>query len=215
MLLMIIMKKKLLERFTKTNCKRQVKNILELEKVIKRKGDKFYVKLKGYNNSFNGWIDKKGIIQLSKYFPKPNFSGANVKVELDLPSYATKADLKNGTGADTSDFAKKFYLAELKSDVDKLDIDKLKNLPNNLSNSKRKVDKSGVGKVETTAVDLCKLSNVVKNDVVKITEYNKLVKKVNNIKTTDTSDLVKKVTVKQKLLIIIMINILVLTNLIN
>ena len=210
MLLMIIMRKKLLERFTKTNCKRQVKNILELEKVIKRKGDKFYVKLKGYNNLFNGWIDKKGIIQLSKYFPKPNFSGANVKVELDLSSYATKADLKNGTGADTSDFAKKFYLAELKSD-----IDKLKNLPNNLSNSKRKVDKSGVGKVETTAVDLCKLSNAVKNDVVKITEYNKLVKKVNNIKTTDTSDLVKKVTVKQKLLIIIMINILVLTNLIR
>ena len=112
------MKKKLLERFTKRNCKRQIKKILELEKVIKRKGDKFYVKLKGYNNLFNGWIDKKDIIQLSKYFPKPHFSGANVKVEIGLSSYATKADLKNGTGVDTSDFAKTFYLADLKSDVD-------------------------------------------------------------------------------------------------
>ena len=96
-----------------------------------------------------------------------------------------------------------------------LDIDKLKSLPNNLSNSKRKVDKLGVGKVETIAVDLSKLSNVVKNDVARITEYNKLVKKVKNVKSTDTSDLVKKVTIKQKLLIIIMINILALKNLIN
>ena len=46
-----------------------------------------------------------------------------------MPSYATKADLKNGTGVDTSDVAKKTDLADLKSDVDKLDIDKLKNVP--------------------------------------------------------------------------------------
>ena len=49
-----------------------------------------------------------------------------MKVELDLSNYATKADLKNGTGADTSDFANKTDLANLKSDMDKLDIDKLK-----------------------------------------------------------------------------------------
>ena len=63
-------------------------------------------------------------------------------------------------------------LASLKSDVDQLDIDKLKNVPNNLSNLKNKVDKLGIGKLVTTPVDLSKLSNVVKNDVVKKTEYN-------------------------------------------
>ena len=51
-------------------------------------------------------------------------------VELDLSNYATKADLKNARGADTSKFAKKFDLASLKSNVDKLDFDKLKNIPN-------------------------------------------------------------------------------------
>ena len=60
-----------------------------------------------------------------------------------MPSYATKADLKNGTGVDTSDVAKKTDLADLKSDVDKLLInkknnDKLKNVPVNLSNLKVK-----------------------------------------------------------------------------
>ena len=54
-----------------------------------------------------------------------------------------------------------------------------------------KVDKLDIGKLETAPVDLSKLSNVVKN-FVKETEYNELVKKVNNISTTDTSDLVKK-----------------------
>ena len=47
-----------------------------------------------------------------------------MKVELDLSNYATKADMKNATGADTSKFAKKVDFTNLKSDVDKLDIDK-------------------------------------------------------------------------------------------
>ena len=64
-----------------------------------------------------------------------------MKVELDLSNYVTKADLKIATGADTSKYAKKVELAKLKSDVDKLDIDKLKNVPTNLSNLKSKVDK--------------------------------------------------------------------------
>ena len=59
-----------------------------------------------------------------------------MKVELDLSDYATKSDFKNATGVDASNFAKKINLANLKSDVDKLDIDKLKNVPSNLSNSK-------------------------------------------------------------------------------
>ena len=65
---------------------------------------------------------------MSEYFPLSKSSGGRVKVELDLSYYATKADLKNATGVDTSKFAKNFDLANLKSDVDKLDIEKLKNL---------------------------------------------------------------------------------------
>ena len=60
MLLVILTVMKLLERFTKKNCKKQIKRSLELKNVIKRKGDKLYLKWKGYNNSFNSWIDKKG-----------------------------------------------------------------------------------------------------------------------------------------------------------
>ena len=58
----ILKEKKLLERFTKKNFKKQIKKSLELKKVIKRKGDKLYVKWKGYNKSFNSWIDKKHIV---------------------------------------------------------------------------------------------------------------------------------------------------------
>ena len=68
---------------------------------------------------------------MSEYFPEPKSLVGRVKVELDLSNYATKADLKNATGVDTSKFDKKVDLANLKSNVDKLDIDKLKNVPTN------------------------------------------------------------------------------------
>ena len=146
-----------------------------------------------------------------------------MKVELDLFNYATKADLKNATGVDTSDFAKMTYLGNSKSDVNKLDIDKLKTVPSNLSNLKSKEDKLDIGKLETTPVDWSKESNVVKNNVVKKTEYDELVKNVHSIKTTDTSDLVKNLTITQKvmklkiklILIMIMINILLLKKSLN
>ena len=77
---------------------------------------------------------------MSEYFAKPNSIGANVKVELDLSNYTTKTDLKNATGVDTSSFAKKSDSANLKSDVDKLDTDKLKNVQSGLSSLKSKVD---------------------------------------------------------------------------
>ena len=57
---------------------------------------------------------------------------------------------------------------------------------------KRKVDKLHIGKLETASVDLSKLSDVVKNDIFKKTEYDELVKNVNNNKTTDTTNLIKK-----------------------
>ena len=64
---------------------------------------------------------------MSEYFPEPKSSGGKVKVELDLSNCATKADWKIAADVDTSKFAKKVDLANLKSNVDKLDIDKLKN----------------------------------------------------------------------------------------
>ena len=91
-----------------------------------------------------------------------------MKVELDFSNYATKADLKNATGVDTSDFSIKTDLANLKPGVDKLDIDKLKDVPNNLSNLKSKVDKLDVDKLVPFPVDLSQLIDVVKMKLLKI-----------------------------------------------
>ena len=84
-----------------------------------------------------------------------------------MSSYATKTDLKNATGIDTSNFALKSNLASLKAEVYNIDEDKLK----------------------TVFVDLSKLSNVVNNDAVKKTVYDQLPTKVTNI---DTSGFVLK-----------------------
>ena len=100
------------------------------------------------------------LYKTSRYYPKPYKPfGKNIKVKVDLSNYATKADIKNISHVDNSNFALKTNLASLKTEVDKLDIDKLKPVPTNLS----------------------KLSNVVKNDVLKKDAYNKLVAKVDNI----------------------------------
>ena len=101
---------------------------------------------------------------MSQYFPKPfrNF-GRSINVKVDFSHYATKTDLKNVTHVDTWSFALKTNLANLKTEVDKLDIDKL----------------------APVSVDLSKLSDVVKNNVVKKTVYDKLVAKVDNIDTSD------------------------------
>ena len=101
---------------------------------------------------------------MSQYFPKPYEPfGGDINVKVDLSNYATKTDLKNVSDIDVSSYARKSNLASLKTEVDKLDIDKLKPVPN----------------------DLAKLSNAVKNGVVKKTEYDKLVNKVNGIDTTN------------------------------
>ena len=78
-------------------------------------------------------------------FPEPK--SLRVKVELALSNYATKAELKNASSVDTSKFAKKVDLAGLKCNVDKLDIDKLENVPTNLGNLKTKVEKLDVDKL--------------------------------------------------------------------
>ena len=90
---------------------------------------------------------------MSEHFPNPKSWKPNLKVQLVLSNYATKADWKNETGVDTLDFSKKTDLANLKSDIDKLDIKRLKYVPSNLSDLKSKVDKLDIGKSETTPVD--------------------------------------------------------------
>ena len=99
---------------------------------------------------------------MSEYFPKPQSHEENIKVKIDLSDYATKEGIKNITHVDTSSFALKTNFSNLKTEVDKLDINKLVPFP----------------------TDLSKLSNVVKNDVVKKTICNKLVAKVDNIDTS-------------------------------
>ena len=127
---------------------------------------------------------------MSEYFPKQKSLGANGKVELDLSYYATKAVLKSATGVDTSDFAKKTNFSNLKSDVYKLNTNKLKNILSNLPNLEFIVDQLDIEKLERTLVDLSKLSDTIKNEVAKKTEYDELVKKINNFNTADTSGLV-------------------------
>ena len=99
---------------------------------------------------------------MSQYFSKQykSFEG-NINVKVDLSNYAIKGDINNISHVDTSSFALKSNLASLKTEIEKLDIDKLVPVP----------------------VDLSKLTDIVKNDVVKKTVYDKLVEKVNNIDT--------------------------------
>ena len=104
---------------------------------------------------------------MSEYFPEPKSLGERLKIELNLSNYVTKVDLKNATGINTSKFAKKLDLLNLKSNVDKLDVDKLKNVQTNLINLKSIVDKLDVDKLVHVPVDLSKLSDVVRNHVVK------------------------------------------------
>ena len=87
---------------------------------------------------------------MSTYYPPYKSSSSNVKVELDLTNYTTKTDLKNIAHTDVSSFASKTNLAALKTEVDKIDVDKLKTVPD----------------------DLAKLSNVVENEVVKKTDFS-------------------------------------------
>ena len=87
---------------------------------------------------------------MSQYYPPYKSSSNNIKVELDLADYGTKTDLNNITHVDVSSFASKTNLAALKTEVDKIDADKLKTAP----------------------TDLAKLTNAIENDVVKKTDYN-------------------------------------------
>ena len=109
---------------------------------------------------------------------------SKIEFELDSVNYATKSDLKNATVVDTSDFSKKADLASLKSDIDKLE-----KVPSGLSNLKSNVDKLDVDKLIPAPVTLNKLSEVVDKEAVKKDVHDEL---VIAIQTTNTSDLVLK-----------------------
>ena len=103
-------------------------------------------------------------MKMGQYFRKPYEPfGGNISIKVDLANYATKIDIKNILHIHTSSFALKSNLACLKTEVDKLDIDKLVPI----------------------SVDLGKLSDLIKNDAVKKAVYDKLVEKVNNIDLVD------------------------------
>ena len=95
---------------------------------------------------------------MSTYYPPSKNSSNNIKVNLYLANYATKDDVKNITHVDVSSFARKTNLAALKTEVYKIDADKLKAVP----------------------VDLAKLSNVANNDIVKKADYNTKVTSIEN-----------------------------------
>ena len=102
---------------------------------------------------------KKTLYKMSQYFPKPYEPfGGDINVTVDLSNYATKDDIKNITYINTSSFGLKTNVANLKTEVDKLDIAKLVPVP----------------------VDLSKLSDVVKNDVIKKTDYNAKITEIEN-----------------------------------
>ena len=92
----------------------------------------------------------------------------------------------------------KVGLANLESNVDKLNFAKLKNVPSALSIFKNKGDKLDIGKLETASVDLSKLSNVVKNDIVKKTEYNAKIKDIED-KIPDITNIATKTTLNAKI----------------
>ena len=94
--------------------------------------------------------------KMSAYCPPYRSYSNNVKIKLDLTNYATKKNLKNVTHVDVSSFASKTNLAVLKTEVYKIDADKLK----------------------TTPTDLAKLTNAIEHDVVKKTDYNTKVTRI-------------------------------------
>ena len=91
--------------------------------------------------------------KMNTYYPPYKSSSSYIKVELDLTNYATKTDLKNITHTDVSSFASKTNLAALKTEVDKIDVDKLKTVPDDLAKLSHVVKNEGVKKTDTNALD--------------------------------------------------------------
>ena len=123
----------------------------------------------------------------SQYFPPYRGTNNNIKVQLDLTNYATKDDIKNITHVDVSNYATKTNLAALKSEVDKIDIDKLKTVPADLaklSNVKNNVVKKTNYNTKVTSIEI-QIAGVTKNTLDNLADITKL-------KAVDTSNFVAK-----------------------
>ena len=116
----------------------------------------------------------------SQYYPPYNSSSNNIKVELDLANYAVKDDVKNITHVDVSSYATKTNLAPLKSEVDKIDVDKLKTVPTVKSDVVKKTDYN----TKVTSVKN-QIAGVTKNTVDNLADITKL-------KVVDTNNFVLK-----------------------
>ena len=161
--------------YKKELLKRNQKEIRD-EILIKRKGDKLYVKWKVLTIHLIVGLIKNILLYKMSYFPVACTRSKNkIKVELDLSHYTTKSDLKKATDIDTSNFAKKADLFDLRSKLINKIFKKLAELDGD--------------RLKPVSVALRRLSDIVDNDVVKKFVYDELVKKVDAI---DCSKLVKK-----------------------
>ena len=132
------------------------------EKVIKKKRNQLYVKWNVIAIHSIVGLTKMTLYKMSQYYEP---FGGDIHVKVDLSNYATKADLKHAERINTSNLASKVNLAKLKTVVDEIDIDKLK----------------------PVSADLSKLSNIVNNDVVKKSVYDKFIAKVSNVDTSSVT----------------------------
>ena len=126
------------EEIVRTFCEKELQNTSQIEsrveKVIKRKGDRLYVKWEGCDNLFNSWINMKDRIRMGQCSPELyKHSGGSIKVELDLSNYGMKTNRKKERGINTYTLASKTGLASLKTKVDNFDADKLKTVRADLS----------------------------------------------------------------------------------
>ena len=128
---MILIVRKLLERFMEKNCKKQIKKKLkEVEKCIKRKKDTCISNERAMIILLIAGLMKKALYKIGEYFAKPyNHFDENVKVELDLSNCGTKTLLKGATEIGTSNLTLKPDFAKLKAEVDKINVGKLKTVP--------------------------------------------------------------------------------------
>ena len=125
---------------------------------------------------------------MSTYYLPYKSSSNNIKVELDLTNYATKTDLNNITYVDTSSLASKTNLAALKSEVDKIDVDKLKTSPGDLAKLTNAVEnglvKKSVYNTKVTSIET-QIAGLIKNTVDNLADITKL-------KAIDTNSFVLK-----------------------
>ena len=133
-------------------------------------------------------MNYKRVYYNMSYYPLYKSSSSNIKVELDLTNYGTKTDLKNITHVDVSSFASKTNLAALKTEIDKIDVDKIKTVPADLAKLTNAVQhylvKKAAYNIKVTSIET-QIAGVTKNTVDNLADVTK-------IKAIDTNSFVLK-----------------------